>query len=166
MRSQTQGWKRSVDRAHAGGVLSRDMLRNQSADCRPRWRKATPVGARMRAFTGLCEVRDLAGVFVFSAWAEEFLFRSAIIGSNPNTVIGGVQSGGAPLDPPARFSRFGWRWTAARRSGCLNPNEPWESRTRHKGQRQLGLRRHRRDRGCHNRCGPTVPGFPLFAFPR
>jgi len=28
--------------------------------------------------------------------AEEFLFRSTIIGSNPNTVIGGVPSGGAP----------------------------------------------------------------------
>jgi hypothetical protein len=38
----------------------------------------------------------LAGVFVFSALAEEFLFRSTIIGSNPNTVIGGVPSGGAP----------------------------------------------------------------------
>jgi hypothetical protein len=38
----------------------------------------------------------LAGVFVLSAPAEEFLFRSTIIGSNPNTVIGGVPSGGAP----------------------------------------------------------------------
>src|SRR2546429_95914 len=38
----------------------------------------------------------LAGVFVLSALAEEFLFRSTIIGSNPNTVIGGVPSGGAP----------------------------------------------------------------------
>src|SRR2546429_8005969 len=38
----------------------------------------------------------LAGVFVLSALAEEFLFRSTISGSNPNTVIGGVPSGGAP----------------------------------------------------------------------
>src|SRR5947208_13778339 len=37
----------------------------------------------------------LAGVFVLSALAEEFLFRSTISGSNPNTVIGGVPSGGA-----------------------------------------------------------------------
>ena len=38
----------------------------------------------------------LGGVFVFSVVAEEFLFRSTIIGSNPNTVIGGIKSGGAP----------------------------------------------------------------------
>jgi membrane protease YdiL (CAAX protease family) len=38
----------------------------------------------------------LAGLFVLSALAEEFLFRSTIIGSNANTVIGGVPSGGAP----------------------------------------------------------------------
>jgi hypothetical protein len=38
----------------------------------------------------------LAGVFVFSALAEELLFRSTLIGSNPNTLIGGVPSGGAP----------------------------------------------------------------------
>lgn len=33
---------------------------------------------------------------MFSALAEEFLFRSTIIGSNPNTVIGGIKSGGHP----------------------------------------------------------------------
>jgi hypothetical protein len=38
----------------------------------------------------------LAGVFVGSALAQEFLFRSSIIGSNPNTPIAGVPSGGAP----------------------------------------------------------------------
>ena len=38
----------------------------------------------------------LAGVFALTAAAEEFLFRSAIIGSNPNISIGGVPSGGAP----------------------------------------------------------------------
>jgi hypothetical protein len=38
----------------------------------------------------------LAGVFVLTAAAEEFLFRSAIAGSNPNISIGGVPSGGAP----------------------------------------------------------------------
>jgi len=51
----------------------------------------------------------LAGVFVLSAMAEEFLFRSTIIGSNPNTVIGGVSSGGAP-------------WTVQRGSAALNDN--------------------------------------------
>ncbi len=49
----------------------------------------------------------LAGVFVLSAMAEGFLFRSTIIGSNPNTVIGGVPSGGAP-------------WTVQRGSASLN----------------------------------------------
>ena len=49
----------------------------------------------------------LAGVFAFSAMAEGFLFRSTIIGSNPNTVIGGVPSGGAP-------------WTVQRGSAILN----------------------------------------------
>ena len=38
----------------------------------------------------------LAGIFVLTAAAEEFLFRSAIVGSNPNISIGGVPSGGAP----------------------------------------------------------------------
>jgi hypothetical protein len=38
----------------------------------------------------------LAGVFVLSAMAEGFLFRSTIIGSNTKTVIVGVSSGGAP----------------------------------------------------------------------
>jgi hypothetical protein len=37
----------------------------------------------------------LTGVFVFSALAEEFLLRSTIIGSNPDTPIAGVPSGGA-----------------------------------------------------------------------
>jgi hypothetical protein len=37
-----------------------------------------------------------AGVFAAGAIAQEFLLRSTIIGSNPNTVIGGVKSGGAP----------------------------------------------------------------------
>ena len=36
------------------------------------------------------------GVFVFTAFGEEVLFRSRVIGSNPNTPIGGVPSGGAP----------------------------------------------------------------------
>jgi len=49
----------------------------------------------------------LAGVFVLSAMAEGFLFRSPITGSNPNTVIGGVPSGGAP-------------WTVQRGSAALN----------------------------------------------
>jgi hypothetical protein len=49
----------------------------------------------------------LAGVFVLSAMAVGFLFRSTIIGSNPNTVIGGVPSGGAP-------------WTVKRGSAALN----------------------------------------------
>jgi len=49
----------------------------------------------------------LAGVFAVSAMAEGFLFRSTIIGSNPNTVIGGVASGGAP-------------WTVQRGSAALN----------------------------------------------
>jgi hypothetical protein len=49
----------------------------------------------------------LAGVFAVSAMAEGFLFRSSIIGSNPNTVIGGVPSGGAP-------------WTIQRGSAALN----------------------------------------------
>src|SRR5207244_7427767 len=49
----------------------------------------------------------LAGVFVLSALAEEFLFRSTIIGSKPNTVIGGVPSGGAP-------------WTVQHGSAALN----------------------------------------------
>ena len=49
----------------------------------------------------------LAGVFVLSAMAEGFLFRSIISGSNPNTVIGGVPSGGAP-------------WTVERGSAALN----------------------------------------------
>jgi hypothetical protein len=38
----------------------------------------------------------LAGVFVLTAAAEEFLFRSAIVGSSPNISIGGVPSGGTP----------------------------------------------------------------------
>ena len=38
----------------------------------------------------------LAGIFALTAAAEEFLFRSTIIGSNPNISIGGVPSGGAP----------------------------------------------------------------------
>jgi hypothetical protein len=38
----------------------------------------------------------LAGIFAWTAAAEEFLFRSNIIGSNPNISIGGVPSGGAP----------------------------------------------------------------------
>jgi len=49
----------------------------------------------------------LAGVFVLSAMAEGFLFRSTIIGSNPKTVIGGVPSGGAP-------------WTVKSGSAALN----------------------------------------------
>lgn len=48
----------------------------------------------------------LAGVFVLSALAEEFPFRSAVIGSNPNTVIGGVPSAGGP-------------WTVHRGSAAL-----------------------------------------------
>jgi len=35
----------------------------------------------------------LAGIFAWTAAAEEFLFRSTIIGSNPNISIGGVPSG-------------------------------------------------------------------------
>ncbi len=38
----------------------------------------------------------LAGIFAWTAAAEEFPFRSTIIGSNPNISIGGVPSGGAP----------------------------------------------------------------------
>jgi hypothetical protein len=48
----------------------------------------------------------LAGLCGFAV-AEEFLFRSDVIGSNPNTVIGGVQSGGAP-------------WTVQRGSAALD----------------------------------------------
>ncbi|HET8923132.1 MAG TPA: hypothetical protein VFN26_09090 [Candidatus Acidoferrum sp.] len=59
------------------------------------------VVARVILLCGL-----LAGVFVFSALAEEFLFRSKIIGSNPNTVIGGVPSGVGP-------------WTVHRGSAAL-----------------------------------------------
>jgi hypothetical protein len=64
-------------------------------------RKMNKVLARAVFLCGL-----LAGVFVFSALAQDFLFRSTIIGSNPNTVIGGVQSGGAP-------------WTLQRGSAAL-----------------------------------------------
>src|ERR1700686_1208762 len=49
----------------------------------------------------------LAGVFVLSAMAEGVLLRSTIVGSNPNTVIGGVPSGGAP-------------WPVRRGSAALN----------------------------------------------
>ena len=38
----------------------------------------------------------LAGGLAFSALAEESLFRSTIVGSNPQTVIGGIPSGGLP----------------------------------------------------------------------
>jgi hypothetical protein len=37
-----------------------------------------------------------AGVFAAAAIAQEFLLRSTIIGSNPNTVIGGVKAVGHP----------------------------------------------------------------------
>lgn len=46
--------------------------------------------ARVAVISGL-----FAGLCGF-ALAEEFLFRSNIIGSKPDTVIGGIQSGGAP----------------------------------------------------------------------
>ncbi len=48
-----------------------------------------------------------AGLFAAGAMAQEFLLRSTIIGSNPNTVIAGVQSGGAP-------------WTVERGSAVLD----------------------------------------------
>jgi hypothetical protein len=49
----------------------------------------------------------LAGAFVVSALAQEFLFRSNIIGSSPNTPIAGVPSGGVP-------------WTVERGSAALD----------------------------------------------
>jgi hypothetical protein len=49
----------------------------------------------------------VAGALGLSAMAEGFRFRSTIIGSNPNTVIAGVPSGGAP-------------WTVQRGSATLN----------------------------------------------
>jgi len=49
----------------------------------------------------------MCGVLASSAMAQESLFRSTIIGSNPHTIIAGVQSGGAP-------------WTVQRGSAVLN----------------------------------------------
>src|SRR6266403_4721565 len=49
----------------------------------------------------------LAGGLASSALAEEHLFRSTIVGSNPQTVIAGVPSGGAP-------------WTVQRGSAALD----------------------------------------------
>jgi hypothetical protein len=48
-----------------------------------------------------------AGLFAAGAMAQEVLFRSTIIGSNPQEVIAGVQSGGAP-------------WTVGRGSAVLD----------------------------------------------
>ena len=48
-----------------------------------------------------------AGLFAAGAMAQEVLFRSTIIGSNPQVVIAGVQSGGAP-------------WTVGRGSAVLD----------------------------------------------
>ena len=49
----------------------------------------------------------MCGVLASSAMAQESLFRSTIIGSNPGIIIAGVQSGGAP-------------WTVQRGSAVLN----------------------------------------------
>jgi len=49
----------------------------------------------------------LCAAFTSGAMAQESLFRSTIIGSNPKTIIAGVQSGGAP-------------WTVQRGSAVLN----------------------------------------------
>ena len=49
----------------------------------------------------------MCGVLASSAMAQESLFRSTIIGSNPNIIIAGVSSGGAP-------------WTVQRGSAVLN----------------------------------------------
>jgi hypothetical protein len=49
----------------------------------------------------------MCGVSTSTAMAQDSLFRSDIIGSNPQTIIAGVQSGGAP-------------WTVERGSAVLN----------------------------------------------
>jgi len=49
----------------------------------------------------------MCGIFTSRVMAQDSLFRSAIIGSNPKTIIAGVQSGGAP-------------WTVERGSAVLN----------------------------------------------
>jgi hypothetical protein len=49
----------------------------------------------------------MCGVSTSTVMAQEALFRSAIIGSNPKTIIAGVQSGGAP-------------WTVERGSAVLS----------------------------------------------
>lgn len=49
----------------------------------------------------------MCGVLTSNATAQESLFRSTIIGSNPHLIIAGVQSGGAP-------------WTVQRGSAVLN----------------------------------------------
>jgi hypothetical protein len=49
----------------------------------------------------------MCGLFISSMMAQEASFHSSIIGSNPHTIIAGVQSGGAP-------------WTVRHGSASLN----------------------------------------------
>lgn len=61
-------------------------------------KRASVVGRKMK--TALSRAVVLTGligvVFVFTAFAEEVLFQSRVIGSNPNTPIGGVPSAPGP----------------------------------------------------------------------
>lgn len=92
----------------------------------------------------------LAGVFVPSAMAEGFLFRSTIIGSNPNTVIGGVPSGGAPWTVQCGSAALNDDGPPARRDAVLDPAAAWKPWTGYQCQRQPGLRRLGRDGGGHH----------------
>ena len=79
------------------------------------------------------------------------------IGSKPDTVIGGVQSGGAPWFCPAWLGSFGGGWAVSRRGIRLSSHKPWKSGSGQEHQRQPSLRRHRRQRCCHHDAIPLSP---------
>lgn len=63
----------------------------------------------MKAFVRLAVLALATALLASNAMAQESLFRSGIAGSNPNTPIAGVPSGGAP-------------WTVQRGLAVLNDN--------------------------------------------
>ena len=61
----------------------------------------------IKAATKVALLGAMSAVFTSNLMSQDFLFRSNMVGSNPNTIIAGVQSGGAP-------------WTVQRGSARLN----------------------------------------------
>ena len=61
----------------------------------------------IKAATKVALLGAMSAVFTSNLMSQDFLFRSNIVGSNPKTIIAGVQSGGAP-------------WTVQRGSARLN----------------------------------------------